>query len=111
MRDLGRGLRKERHLLGHFARAREHRVRDKRADAKAVRARGNRGELGEAGDVDEELRRGEPHVERGDEALAAGEDSRARPLEQFVHLSERFRLGVGEGRCFQCASSNSVLST
>ena len=48
------------------------------------------------GDVDEQLGRGEPHVERRDQALAAGEDARARPCRELERFNQRFRLGVGE---------------
>jgi hypothetical protein len=74
----------------------ELRVRHERADAQAARAHVDAGEIAQSGDVDEELGPGEPHVERGNEALAAGEDPRARPFDQLERLGERFRLGIGE---------------
>jgi len=96
MRDMHDRLREERHLLGDLARALEHRVRDERADAQAAIAAFDRRELTQAGDIDQQLGRGEPHVERRDEALAAGEDLRARPLDELERLGQRSRLGVGE---------------
>src|SRR4029077_1074607 len=45
----------------------------------------------------------EPHVERRDQALPAGEDLRSRPLDQVERLRQRLRLGIGERRRFQIA--------
>ena len=49
--------------------------------------------------VDQKLRRRQPHVERGDQALAAGEQPRlASARQQLDGMIERFRLGIGKWR-------------
>jgi hypothetical protein len=70
-------------------------MRGERADAQALARRADARER-EPGDVDEELRRGKPHVQCGDEALAAGEDLRAGVFEQLQRLGERLRLRIGK---------------
>jgi hypothetical protein len=60
-------------------------------------------QLGDPVDVDEHRRRGQPHPERGEQALAAGKDARvvAVMLEELEDLVERVRPCVGKCRGLQ----------
>ena len=58
-------------------------------------------ETGKPGDVDQQLGRRQAHVERRNEALAAGEDLRAGTLEQLERLGERARFCIGKRRRLQ----------
>ena len=61
---------------------------------------GNPGQTADAVEVDQQLRRGQPHVERGHQALAAGEQPRLAigATEQLNGMLHRFRLGIGKRR-------------
>jgi hypothetical protein len=74
-----------------------------RADAQAALALRDPGERGNAIDVDEETRLGEPHIERRHETLAAGEKARllAEGVERVERILEGFRPPIGEPRRLQ----------
>ncbi len=79
---------------------------DEGADAKAVSGRLEVTRLGEASDVDEPIRPGEPEAHRRDEALTARQELRvaSRGGQLRSSVSERLRTDVGEGRGFQRAT-------
>src|SRR3954464_6041065 len=91
----------ERHVLRHQFGFFNLRMRGERADAQPRRAQLDAAKVAHAGDVDKKLGMRKAYVQRGDEALAAGEDLRARTLDQLERLGERLSSGIGERRRFQ----------
>src|SRR5688572_28891097 len=85
----------------------QHGMRAKRADAHRAILRFDRGEPGQAGDVDQQLGRRKSQVERGNEALAARENAGTGTLEKLQRLRERARLRVGKRRRLQARPSSS----
>src|SRR2546430_5200607 len=55
-------------------------------------------EAGDSIDVDQQSRPAEPHVERSDQALSAGEQPRVIGAEQLDSMRKRARLCIGK-RC------------
>ncbi len=106
MGDMGQGARDERRVAGDLRRAFGLRVAHQRADLDGAVLHRNALERIEAVDVDQERRTGQPHVERGDQALAAGEQTRVGMLrEEREGVVERPGFGVCERRRLHRATS------
>src|SRR2546428_259233 len=102
MRDVRHRLRNERRVARYQRAVLDVEVARHGADAKhTVGERDARQSL-DAVDVDQDLRRAETHVERGHQALPAGQHLRAfaMPREELERLGQRARAGVLEGRRF-----------
>jgi len=100
VRDMWHGLRHQGRMARH-QRGPEHRLLSReRADRKSLRSEVDGVEAGQAGDVHQGRRRGQPHVERGDETLPAGENPGVGSVafEQMESLAERGGTVIGEGR-------------
>ena len=78
--------------------------------AQRVFADRDAGQAGQAGYVDQDVRRRQAQVERGKQALAAGEQLGAVAVlrEQREHLAQRCRPGVGECGGFHVAFSSGI---
>ena len=101
MRDVRERERDQRRMFGDLARAFGLGVAHQRADFELAVLAINAVEAGDAVDVDQQARRGQPHVERGEQALAAGEQAGfAARAEQVDGLVERARSCIGEWRRF-----------
>src|SRR5687768_3194364 len=98
------GFGEKRQLVADFRRTLDHGVRAECADAHSAIGGLDTGKPGKPGDVDQELRRRQPHVERRNEALPAREDFRARALEKLQRFRQRARFRVGERRRLQIAT-------
>src|SRR5204862_6868264 len=86
------------------------RVRDKRADPHRIVFHFNRSQTRKRGDIHQQLGGAQAHIERWNQALAAGEDARARTPEQRQRFDERSRLRVREcGRLHDCFSSSCAI--
>jgi hypothetical protein len=77
-------------------------VRGEGADAQRPAGDRDPGKALDACDIDEQFRFGQPQVERGEQALAAGEHPRAIAvaIEQVEDLIQRAGFGVSEIRRF-----------
>src|SRR5690349_14480718 len=98
MRDMRHRLREQRQVLLHLLGALHLRMGREGADPDRAAANLYAAELIQRVDVDEELGRRKPHVERRDEALPAREDARplAMALEELESLRERARFRIGK---------------
>ena len=103
MRDVRRGLGKERRVFRDLIRLFNLGVRGERADPEDAGAQVDAAQILQAGDVDQELGRRKPHVERCNQALPARQDPGPGPLDQLERFGERFRFRIGERRRFQVA--------
>jgi hypothetical protein len=106
MRDVRQGARDQRRVLrddvGTFGLRMPHQRADADASVRALDAI----ESFNAVDVDQQRRRGQPHVQRGDQALPAGEQFRLRlARDEAQRLVERTRLLVGERRRLHVSSA------
>ena len=90
-------------MLRDFGGALDVGMRGERADAHYALLERDAPKRSEARDVDEELGRRKAHVERGNEALAAGEDLRARALDELERLRQRARFRIGKRRRLQAS--------
>ena len=100
MREVRHRRRDQRQVPRDLGRAHQLDVARQRADAHRPVGDRDALQLGEAADVDEELRREKPQVQRRDEALPAGQDLRlvAMPAQERQRLAERARADVVESR-------------
>ena len=100
MREVRHRRRDQRQVPRDLGRAHQLDVARQRADAHRPVGDRDALQLGEAADVDEELRREKPQVQRRDEALPAGQDLRvvAMPAQERQRLGERARADVVESR-------------
>src|SRR4029078_9900916 len=81
-------------------------VTRQRADLDVLALLGDAVEVLDAVDVDQQIRCRQPHIERGDQALSAGEQPRIVLVlgEERHRLLDRFRLGVCEWRRLHVSS-------
>src|SRR5579864_1094874 len=107
MGDVRQSARQKRRVLGDVALALGLGVAHQRADLDRAVVPLDTIEAREAVDVDQRVRCGESRIERGDEALTAGEQTRAFavPSEQVDRVVERARLVIGEWRRLHAQSS------
>ncbi len=100
MGDVRQRARNERGELGNFARALGRGVAHERADFQLPILAHDAVEAVDGVDVDEQLRRRQAHIERGDKALAAGQQPGAVAMlgEQGDRLFKRARFPIGK-RC------------
>ncbi len=92
--------RDQRRVLGDQLRAFYLGMARQRADLDEFALLGDAVQALDAVDVDQQARRRQPHVERGDQALPAGKQARVVFVlgQQRHRFLERARLGVGEWR-------------
>jgi hypothetical protein len=104
---VGQGQREQRRMFGDSGGTLGLCVAGECADFDLSALRRDAGKTADAVEVDQELRRRQPHVEGGDQALSAGEQSRlaVRPRQQLDGMLDRFRLGIGKGRRLHAKSS------
>jgi hypothetical protein len=74
------------------------RVTHQRADLDVGVFQGDAVEAADAVDVDQQRGLAQPHVERGDQALSAGEQPRVVVRQQLDRVRDRAGLGIGK-RC------------
>jgi hypothetical protein len=100
VRDVRHRLGDERRVLGDERRARHRVLARERADDEPLGRDADRVEAAQAVDVDHRGRRGQPHVERGDQALTAREEPAlgSIAIEEIEGLVERGRPVVRERR-------------
>jgi hypothetical protein len=104
-------LREQWQVCGDRARLFDFAVGGERADAHDAGIDGDAGQPGHAGDIHQQVGRGQAHVERREQALAAREDfgAVAVTLEQIERFGERSGLRVGERGGFHgCASFSCI---
>ena len=107
MPDMRQRLRDQRRMPRHDRRGERRRVPHQRADLDLPVFDRDAVEPADAVDVDQQARRIEPHVERGDQALAAGQHARAvMRAERFDRMLERARFRIGEWRRLHAAPSS-----
>ncbi len=102
MRDVADRLREQGQMARDLRGILDLPVSGEGADAQRLAGDCDPGKARDAGNIDEQLRLRQPQVERGEQALAAGEQPRAVAvaIEQVEDLIQRAGLGVGEIRCF-----------
>src|SRR5262249_49189502 len=99
MSDMRHRLGDERRVRGDVWRAFGLRVAHERAELEEAVAPRDAVEPGHAIDVDQEPRLAQPHIERRDQALPAGEDTRVGlAADERERVIERFRSRIGERR-------------
>ena len=112
MADMRHGERDQRRMPGDLGGAFGLGVAGQRADLDLAGFHRDAGKPADAIQVDQQLRRRQPHVERGDQALAAGEQPRLAvgARQQLDRMIERFRLGIGKWRRLHARSSRVAFS-
>src|SRR5258708_33180617 len=110
MRDVRHRFGQQGRMLPYFFGFFYLRVRYQRADLQDFFFDDYLFQRGQRRDINQDLRRGEPHVERGNEALAAGQDARAfsMALQQSEYLCQGTRLCISKRGRLQCLSSSSI---
>ena len=110
MADMRHGERDQRRVLGDHLGTLDLGMTRQGADLDEFALFGDAVESLDGVDVDQQVRRRQPHVERGDQALPAGQEPRIVLMlgQQRNRFLERARLGVGEWRRLHVSPSISL---
>jgi hypothetical protein len=102
VRDVLRGVGQQGQMLLDVVGCGDGSMRGERTDVHMAILHADAGVLVQAADVDQQFGRGQPHIERGHQALSAGQKLRrvAVALEQIEHLGEAACPCVGKRRGF-----------